>query len=286
MIRKVLNRARLSISSFTPDYISDASAPISRRDISSETGIPMICLSMIVKNEAPVIRRCLDSVRSLIDFGSSWTRVPPMALRRSSASISAMSPAELHERPWVDFAHNRSEALALARPHADYTLIIDADDALEVPEGFQLPPLRDDSYLLDIHDTAIHYQRTQIVANRLPWRVAGVLHEFLTCEGAVTVGHLPIIMRRNHDGARRRDRQTYHKDAQILERALLTETDPFLIARYRFYLAQSYRDFGQVEKAIESYMTRSGLGYWDQEIFFSLYQAAKLGNNSAIRRTK
>ena len=26
-----------------------------------------ICLNMIVKNEAPVIRRCLDSVRSLID---------------------------------------------------------------------------------------------------------------------------------------------------------------------------------------------------------------------------
>ena len=27
-----------------------------------------LCLCMIVKNEAPVIRRCLDSVRSLIDY--------------------------------------------------------------------------------------------------------------------------------------------------------------------------------------------------------------------------
>jgi hypothetical protein len=25
------------------------------------------CLNMIVKNEAPVIRRCLDSVRAIID---------------------------------------------------------------------------------------------------------------------------------------------------------------------------------------------------------------------------
>ena len=42
-------------------------------------------------------------------------------------------PGELHERPWVDFAHNRSQALALARSHGDYSLIIDADDVLELP---------------------------------------------------------------------------------------------------------------------------------------------------------
>ena len=27
-----------------------------------------VCLNMIVKNEAPVIRRCLDSVRPIIDY--------------------------------------------------------------------------------------------------------------------------------------------------------------------------------------------------------------------------
>jgi glycosyltransferase involved in cell wall biosynthesis len=27
-----------------------------------------LCLNMIVKNEAPVIRRCLDSVRPIIDY--------------------------------------------------------------------------------------------------------------------------------------------------------------------------------------------------------------------------
>jgi hypothetical protein len=31
----------------------------------------------------------------------------------------------------------------------------------------------------------------------------------------------------------------------VLERALATETDPFLISRYTFYLAQSYRDCGE-----------------------------------------
>ena len=37
-------------------------------------------------------------------------------------------PGTLVNRPWVDFAANRSEALELARPHGHYALIIDADD--------------------------------------------------------------------------------------------------------------------------------------------------------------
>ena len=185
-------------------------------------------------------------------------------------------PGELYERPWRDFAHNRSEALALARPRADYSLIIDADDMLEVQERFRFPELTADAYMLDIHDPPVRYQRIQLVRNTLPWHYKGVLHEFLTSEGSGPPGHLPIVMRRNHDGARRRDPETYRKDVAILEGALLTETDPFLIARYTFYLAQSYLDSGEKAKAIEAYLRRAELGYWDQEVFFSLYKAAQL----------
>ncbi len=91
---------------------------------------------------------------------------------------------KLHERPWKDFAHNRSEALALARPLGGCSLIIDADDTLEIPGGFQLPELTADSYMLDFHDAGVSYQRIQLVRNSLPWRYRGVLHEYLTCEGA------------------------------------------------------------------------------------------------------
>ena len=43
-------------------------------------------LCMIVKNEAPVIRRCLDSVRPIIDHWVIVTPGPPHAPRTSSAS--------------------------------------------------------------------------------------------------------------------------------------------------------------------------------------------------------
>ena len=50
-------------------------------------------------------------------------------------------PGELHQRPWRDFAFNRSEALHLARQKSDYTLIIDADDTLEIPAAITIPAL-------------------------------------------------------------------------------------------------------------------------------------------------
>ena len=39
-------------------------------------------------------------------------------------------PGELHERPWVDFGHNRQEALLLAKGKGDYLLFLDRDERL------------------------------------------------------------------------------------------------------------------------------------------------------------
>jgi hypothetical protein len=235
-----------------------------------------LCLCMIVKNEAPVIRRCLDSVRPLIDH---WVIVDTGSTDGTQDIIREHLkdlPGELHERPWRDFAHNRSEALALARPHGDYSLIIDADDVLEIPHGYKLPRLKADAYYIDIDHAPIRYQRMQIVSNARPWHYRGVLHEFLTCEGAGPAGKLPLVNRMYFDGARRRDPATFARDAAVLEQALATETDPFLKSRYTFYLAQSCRDSGDKEKALGLYLARAELGYWQDEVFVSLLEAARL----------
>jgi FkbM family methyltransferase len=231
---------------------------------------------MIVKDEAPVIRRCLASVRPLVDH---WLIVDTGSSDGTQAIIrKAMAdlPGALVERPWIDFAHNRSEALSFARPRAAYSLIIDADDEIILPPRFGRPTLDADSYVVDIEDMSISYQRTQLVANKISWRYRGVLHEFLEGPGAGPAGHLPIVMRRNHDGRRRRDPKTYSNDAAILEEALKKETDPFLIARYTFYLAQSYRDCGERERALSAYLRRAGQGFWDEEVYVSLLGAGRL----------
>lgn len=236
-----------------------------------------ICLNMIVKNEASVIRRCIDSVRAIIDhwviIDTGSTDGTQTIIREYLSDI----PGELYERPWRDFSYNRSEALRLAREKCDYTLIIDADDTLDIAPHTILPPLSADSYMLEIVDAQIVYRRTQVVRSALPWRYEGVLHEYLACDCAGSSEVLSQIkMRRNHDGARRKDPRTYQRDADVLEKALLTETNPFLLARYRFYLAQSYRDCGHRASALKHYLARADMGFWQEEVFISLYSAAKL----------
>jgi glycosyltransferase involved in cell wall biosynthesis len=223
-----------------------------------------ICLSMIVKDEAHVIRRCLESVRPFID---AWVVVDTGSCDGTQELVRAALadlPGELVERPWVDFAHNRNQALELARPRADYLLFIDADETLEAGEGFAMPGLEADAYDLEVHYGGLAYTRRQLVRAALPWRFVGVLHEHLEC-GAAGPARLLAGLRTvpRHTGARARDRDTYRRDAEILARALEAEPDN---GRYAFYLAQSWRDAGEPEKAVAAYRRRIAMGGWPDEV--------------------
>jgi len=252
-----------------------------------------IGLCMIVKNESKVILRCLESVRPLVDYvliEDTGSTDGTQTIIREWLDRAGL-PGEVYDEPWRDFAYNRSHALTRLRnnKNIDYALIIDADDVLELPPGFKMPRLKADSYTLEIRHKELRYWRTQLVRNALPWRYEGVLHEFLSCPVGPdnrrtfpeerSQQRLPgVRIRMSEEGARRQisESERYRRDAAVLESALATETDPFLISRYTFYLAQSYRDCREREKALVNYLKRAELGYWDQEVFISLYQAANL----------
>lgn len=233
-----------------------------------------VCLSMIVKNEAHVIERCLRSVRPFIDH---WVVVDTGSTddtkKRVEAAMAGM-PGTLVSRPWVDFAHNRNEALELARPKADYVFVIDADDELVLPKGYERPPLSHDAYHLLIQYGTMSYWRAQLFKSEAPWRWMGVVHEYTECARPANQSRLegPTIVI-HKEGARSQDTERYLKDARLLETALEKNPND---ARSAFYLGQSYRDAGKPQEALAAYERRATMGGWDEETFYALYQCAVL----------
>ena len=240
-----------------------------------------ICLNMIVKNEAHVIRRCLDSVCPIIDY---WVIVDTGSEDGTQMIIKEYMkgvPGELHERSWVNFGHNRNEALQLAKGKADYVLFIDADDALVYEKDFKLPSLDKDFYYIMTHHNNTIYARNQLINNVLNWKWVGVLHEVVVSPEARTNDVLLGVYNRfGADGARSHDPDKYKKDIQVLENGLRDEPHN---SRYVFYLAQSYRDAGDYENSVRYYQKRIEMGGWDQEIYWSMLQVGlleKAQNNS------
>src|SRR6266542_2215309 len=218
--------------------------------------------------------RCLGSVLTFVD---TWVIVDTGSTDGTQSIIRELAtakPGELHERPWVSFGHNRNEALELARGKADYLFFIDADETLRLPRSFEFPALDGDGYYISCEYAGTRYGRWALVSGALPWRWEGIVHEYLTCDRPFTLGTLvgPAIVVA-HDGARSRNPLTYLKDAALLEDALRHDPEH---ARNVFYLAQSYRDAGELERSRELYRRRAEMGGWEEEVWFSLYQAAIL----------
>jgi glycosyltransferase involved in cell wall biosynthesis len=233
-----------------------------------------ICLNMIVKDESKVIRRCLDSVKELVDY---WVIVDTGSQDGTQSIIKNHLkgiPGELHERVWRNFGENRSEAFNLARGKGDYILFMDADDVLEFKGAKQFPYLTKDLYHMWRGAEGFSYQKPQIAKANLPWKWIGVTHEYLGCDEFYTSDILQNVRYVSKDGgASSYDPNKFLKNVALLEAGLKKEPKN---ERYAFYLAESYRDAGEKGKALEWYQKRVKMGGWDEEVFWAKLQIASL----------
>jgi len=244
-----------------------------------------VCLNMIVKDEAPVMERLLASVQGVVDFfvivdtGSSDGT--PELIQRLAGDLGL--PGEIHFRPWVNFGYNRQEALelALAADRGDWLLFIDADEEWVCPKPELFLRLEPGvTYLVEKHHGEIRYTLPTLVdvrQNRWGWR--GPVHEYLEhLEGPGRTQRCTEawILYRLGQGGRSRNvnpRDKFLRDAALLEEALRREPDN---ARYRFYLAQSYRDAGDRQQALRHYDLRSRMAGWDQESYIAQCEKVRL----------
>lgn len=234
-----------------------------------------VCLNMIVKNEKPVIERCLSSVKCIIDY---WVIVDTGSSDGTQDAVREIMrgiPGELYERPWVNFEHNRNEALALAKGHGDYLLLIDADDKLVFRNGERLPKLTDDAYLAEQHHGGCISPFILLINQRFDWKWEGKVHERVVCAAAkkrtwLEGAYLQIF----YEGNRSKDlKQKYLRDAETLESYL--PEDP-MNSRNLFHIAVCLESADQLERALPYYEKRLAHPDDNMERFFSQYRIGVL----------
>lgn len=231
---------------------------------------------MIIKNESDVIERSLGSVKKLIDY---WVIIDTGSTDGTQEIVKKFMkdiPGELHERKWVNFAHNRNEALDLAKDKGDYILFIDADEILEYSADFTLPPLDKDCYYMTVRQVnAVDVNRSALIKASLPWKWEGILHETVSCSEAKTFDKLKGVINWCNTGPRSgrsknlNDTEKYYKDALVFEEALKKEPEN---SRYAYYLGQSYLAAEKYDLARKAFEKRVAMPSTDvQETYLALY---------------
>lgn len=243
--------------------------------------LPTIVLTMIVKNEAHVIERCLSSMRPLID---AWCIVDTGSTDGTQdviRSFMADLPGELVEEPWQGFAKSRTSALQHAARWGDYALTIDADVQVVIESGFDRRAFRRsltaDFYRVMLRD-AVHYQRPMLTSTKLPFAYRGALHEFLVMPDGATDGGVVegFHYRSSYDGARSQNPAKSADDAVTLVEALVSAEEPELDDRYVFYLANTLFDAGDLDMAENAYRARLSMGGWREEMYISWLRIGRI----------
>jgi len=239
-----------------------------------------VVLCMIVKNEAAIVRRCLDAALPHVDgyvvcdTGSTDATVDVVRAAGDAHGVAG----EVHADAWRDFGHNRTLAARRGREFAarrgwplgaTYLLLLDADMILHVDADHDRARLEAPVYDVAQDDGALRYYNIRLVRLDRAWRSVGVTHEYWQAvDGAPAPRHLDTMWIEDRgDGGSKADK--FERDIRLLRDGLASEPDN---RRYLFYLAQSYFDVGRFGEAHDAYERRWRAGGWDEERWYARYK--------------
>jgi glycosyltransferase involved in cell wall biosynthesis len=234
---------------------------------------------MIVKNESKVILRLLKSVLPMIDgycicdTGSTDNTIEIIEQFFQENNIKG----KIIREPFRDFGYNRSFAVKACHdiPGMDYLLLLDADmvltgEALKPENIYSFKTSLDkDCYTICQGTPGYYYKNVRIMRNYKEYLYWGVTHEYVNTPDGTSYDAVPnntLFINDIGDGGAKLDK--FERDIKLLTKGL--EENPNN-DRYTFYLANSYRDAGYVDKAIETFRKRIELGGWIEEIWHSHY---------------
>lgn len=253
------------------------------------SGLPTIGLSIIVKNEANVIERMLNTVYPILDYycvvDTGSTDGTQDIIRKFFEEKGI--PGEVIQHEWKNFQDARNTALKAVKDKVDFGFWIDADEQLTYDPRFNLQALKMGLAKIDGGNIRVtygdqNYYRMQFFSTKRDWYWYGPVHEVLVCDTPATSAEIAglgvLVTPDGNSWTSETIQSKYEGHAKILEDYVAN--DPKKDPRWLFYLAQSYRDAGtdeNLEKALYWYQERAKNlnGFWE-EVYYSLLMASTI----------
>lgn len=250
-----------------------------------------IGLVMIMKNESKVIRRCLESVYKIIDHftvvdtGSddgSADIVRNFFAEKNILGDVYDFPCKEDDEGYLMFDQWRTFAVEKAKGKTDFCFTLDADETIVLPKNFQIHQIKSqlaktDIGMVDLDFGSSMYNRRAFWRNSKPFRYFCPVHEVLLCDAPTAIANIKgISVKVESDGnSWKQDLpKKYLGHAKSLLRYIEKNGEE---PRAIFYLAQSYKDAGEKELAIEWYEKRAAMtsGFYEER-YWAQYMVAQL----------
>lgn len=237
----------------------------------TEKKAPTICLNMIVKNESEIIIRLLETVLPIIDtycICDTGSTDMTKELIKEFFDIRCVE-GKIIDEPFKNFGHNRTVALNAAKGMADYLLFLDADMKLVIDPKFDKTKLTSDVYTFAQGSTTFNYYNVRLVKSSLNFSCIGPTHEYYDIKG---INERLDTIKINDIGDGGCKENKFTRDIMLLEEDIKKNPNN---DRSYFYLANSYKNLGIMDKAIENYVKRISMGGWIEENWYSRYELGK-----------
>ena len=215
--------------------------------------MPLISLCMIVKNEAAMLPRALDSVRGWVDE----IIVVDTGSTDQTVAVAQQYGAKVFHHPWEnDFSKHRNQSLGYAT--GDWILILDADERIEDGHGARIRQIISESPedVTKIYCTVkdVKKNRTDMVSrsirlfrNRMGIHYEGIVHNKIVVPSGKSVqGHI-VLYHHGYDLSQEEMDRKFHRTLTLLEKQLAENPDD-LFALYNISTTLQKRD---PQKSIE-----------------------------------
>ncbi len=221
-----------------------------------------VCLCMITKDEETFLKKCIDSVREIVDE----IVIVDTGSTDGTVALAKELGAKVYAYAWQDsFALARNYAMSKAQ--SEWLLLLDADEALEQQDHKALIDFINTTTLDGAHlrvrnytgkyapDQYSMHNALRLLRNNGQYRYHGAIHEQISFEGGadvssrftvleVTVHHFGYL----DDVVKRKDKRG--RNMPLLEKQLALDPDePFTL----FNMGNEYLSLKDYQKALAYY---------------------------------